>query len=88
MTRNSQSLEVSLSLLDEFLSTLSTPFLSGSDLSHLDCEVLPKLHHLRVAASVLRGYHIPATYTSLWRYLHHGYNHPVFRTVLSRIIFK
>ena len=55
MTRNSQSLEVSLSLLDEFLSTLTTPFLSGTDLSHLDCEVLPKLHHLRVAASILRG---------------------------------
>ena len=79
MTRNSQALEVSLSLLDEFLSTLTTPFLSGRDLSHLDCEVLPKLHHLRVAASILRGYSIPATYTSLWRYLHHGYNHPVFR---------
>ena len=78
VSRDSQALEVSLSKLDFFLSRLSTPFLSGNSMSHLDCEILPKLHHLRVAASVLKGYHIPASLSSLWRYLHQGYNSQVF----------
>ena len=78
VSRDSQALEVSLSKLDFFLSRLSTPFLSGNSMSHLDCEILPKLHHLRVAASVLKGYNIPASLSSLWRYLHQGYNSQVF----------
>ena len=78
VSRDSQALEVSLSKLDFFLSRLPTPFLSGNSMTHLDCEILPKLHHLRVAASVLKGYQIPPSLTSLWRYLHQGYNSPVF----------
>ena len=78
VSRDSRALEVSLSKLDYFLSRLTTPFLSGNTMSHLDCEILPKLHHLRVAASVLKGYEIPARLSSVWRYLHQGYNSPVF----------
>ena len=70
VSRDSRALEVSLSKLDYFLSRLTTPFLSGNTMSHLDCEILPKLHHLRVAASVLKGYQIPASLSSVWRYLH------------------
>ena len=78
MSRDSRALEVSLSKLDYFLSRLPSPFLSGNTMSHLDCEILPKLHHLRVAAGVLKGYQIPASLSSVWRYLHQGYNSPVF----------
>ena len=78
VSRDSLALESSLIRLDGFLSTLTSTFLSGDTLSHLDCEMLPKLHHLRVAAAVLKGYHIPSSLTNLWRYLHHGYNDPVF----------
>ena len=78
MSRDSRALEVSLSKLDYFLSRLPSPFLSGNTMSHLDCEILPKLHHLRVAAGVLKGYQIPARLSSVWRYLHQGYNSPVF----------
>lgn len=85
MSRDSRALEArleaALSRLDQLLASLpsTSPFLAGPDLGQLDCELLPKLHHVRVAASVLRGYHIPASLSSVWRYLHHGYNHPVFR---------
>ena len=78
VSRDSRALEVSLSKLDYFLSRLTTPFLSGNTMSHLDCEILPKLHHLRVAAGVLKGYQIPARLSSVWRYLHQGYNSQVF----------
>lgn len=78
VSRDSHALEQSLSRLDQFLYHLPTSFLNGNSLSHLDCEILPKLHHLRVASAVLKGYHIPASLTCVWRYLHQGYNTLVF----------
>ncbi|KAA0201949.1 hypothetical protein HAZT_HAZT003247 [Hyalella azteca] len=53
-------------------------WLTGPGLSHLDCVVLPKLQHLRVAAAALKAYQIPTRFRGLWRYLHNAYNNPVF----------
>ncbi|CAL4229420.1 unnamed protein product, partial [Meganyctiphanes norvegica] len=53
-------------------------FLVSSQLTHLDCEVLPKLQHLRVAAKELKDYDIPMHLRGFWRYLHAGYTNPVF----------
>lgn len=53
-------------------------YLSGNNLTHLDCEVLPKLQHLRVAAKALKNYDIPTNLRGFWRYLHAAYTHPVF----------
>jgi len=78
VSRDSFALEQSLAKLDSFLSRLSSPFLCGDSLSHLDCEILPKLHHLRVAAGVLKGFSIVNSHSGLWRYLHCGYNSPIF----------
>ena len=54
VSRDSSALEHSLAKLDSFLSRLPSSFLCGDTLSHLDCEILPKLHHHRVAAGVLK----------------------------------
>jgi len=78
VSRDGSSLHLSLAKLDSFLKVLGTPFLGGNTVSHLDCEVLPKLHHLRVAASVLKGFSIPNSFSGIWRYLHSGYNNPIF----------
>lgn len=53
-------------------------YLCGNNLTHLDCEVLPKLQHLRVAAKALKNYDIPTNLRGFWRYLHAAYIHPVF----------
>ncbi|KAF2360215.1 Glutathione S-transferase N-terminal [Trinorchestia longiramus] len=53
-------------------------FLTSSCLSHLDCVVLPKLQHVRVAAAALKAYHIPTRLRGIWRYLHNAYNNPIF----------
>lgn len=53
-------------------------YLCGDELTHLDCEVLPKLQHLRVAAKALKNYDIPTHLRGFWRYLHAAYTHPVF----------
>ncbi|XP_068205563.1 chloride intracellular channel exl-1-like [Palaemon carinicauda] len=53
-------------------------YLCSHHLTHLDCEVLPKLQHLRVAAKALKNYDIPTDLRGFWRYLHAAYTHPVF----------
>ena len=53
-------------------------FIAGNTLTALDCEILPKLHHARVALSRLKRYHIPASYSGVWRYLHNAYAHAHF----------
>jgi len=78
VSRDSSALDQSLSKLDRFLSRLPSSFLCGDAISHLDCEILPKLHHLRVAAWILKGFCISANYSGIWRYLHSGYNSPIF----------
>jgi chloride intracellular channel protein 2 len=40
---------------------------------HLDCQLLPKLQHIRVAARALRGFDIPLEMKTLWRYLGNAY---------------
>lgn len=42
-------------------------YLCGPHLTHLDCEVLPKLQHLRVAAKALKDYDIPTNLRGFWR---------------------
>ena len=54
-------------------------FLLGDSLSHLDCEVLPKLHHVRVAASTLKSFDVPAHLGGIWRYLNNAYNEEIFQ---------
>ena len=48
-----------------------------------DCEVLPKLHHLRVAGKHLRDFVIPAEFAGVWRYLNNAYNTEIFQKVSS-----
>ncbi|XP_062303393.1 chloride intracellular channel protein 4 isoform X2 [Osmerus eperlanus] len=53
-------------------------FLDGSDLTLADCNLLPKLHILKVVARKYRGFEIPADMTGVWRYLNHTYQREEF----------
>ncbi|XP_039300203.1 chloride intracellular channel protein 2 [Nilaparvata lugens] len=63
IAKDSQHLEQELSLIDEHLSNVASEsdddtgllFLCGNQMSLIDCEVLPKLHQVRVAAASLKG---------------------------------
>ena len=47
-----------LSKIDDYLANCGSKFLGGDGLTHADCLLLPRLHHVRVAAKVYRGgYH-------------------------------
>ncbi|KAK2864046.1 hypothetical protein Q7C36_003200 [Tachysurus vachellii] len=48
-------------------------FLDGNELTLADCNLLPKLHIVKVVAKKYRNYDIPADMTGVWRYLNSAY---------------
>ncbi|XP_051765801.1 chloride intracellular channel protein 6 isoform X1 [Ctenopharyngodon idella] len=84
----------SLKRLDEYLQTplpeeidansLDDPgastrgFLDGPDLTLADCNLLPKLHIMKIVARKYRGFEIPAEMTGILRYLNNAYQREEF----------
>ncbi|XP_053273479.1 chloride intracellular channel protein 5 isoform X1 [Pleuronectes platessa] len=56
----------------------SRSFLDGAELTLADCNLLPKLHILKVVAKKYRGFEIPAEMTGVWRYLNCAYQREEF----------
>ncbi|XP_026800281.2 chloride intracellular channel protein 5b [Pangasianodon hypophthalmus] len=48
-------------------------FLDGNELTLADCNLLPKLHIVKIVAKKYRNYDIPAEMTGVWRYLNSAY---------------
>ncbi|XP_039344339.1 chloride intracellular channel protein 2 isoform X2 [Mauremys reevesii] len=53
-------------------------FLDGNRLTLADCNLLPKLHIIKIAAKKYRNFEIPAEMTGIWRYLHNAYSRDEF----------
>ncbi|XP_030635811.1 chloride intracellular channel protein 4 isoform X2 [Chanos chanos] len=53
-------------------------FLDGPDLTLADCNLLPKLHIIKVVAKKYRNFEIPADMTGVWRYLNSAYQREEF----------
>ncbi|KAG9349688.1 hypothetical protein JZ751_028136 [Albula glossodonta] len=53
-------------------------FLDGPELTLADCNLLPKLHILKVVARKYRNFEIPADMTGVWRYLNNAYQREEF----------
>ncbi|KAM6958143.1 uncharacterized protein LKV04_022230 isoform 1-T1 [Tautogolabrus adspersus] len=84
----------SLKRLDEFLRTplsdeidanasgdvpeSTRSFLDGNELTLADCNLLPKLHILKIVAKKYRGFEIPVEMTGVWRYLNGAYKREEF----------
>lgn len=64
--------EIDENSADEVTSS-SRPFLDGQDLTLADCNLLPKLHIVKVVCLKYRGFSIPQSLTNLWRYLNAAY---------------
>ena len=43
-------------------------FLTGDTMCCFDCELMPKLQHIRVAGAFFADFHIPGNLTALWKY--------------------
>ncbi|KAG8580014.1 hypothetical protein GDO81_007083 [Engystomops pustulosus] len=48
-------------------------FLEGDELTLADCNLLPKLHVVKIVAKKYRKYEIPSEMTGVWRYLKNAY---------------
>ncbi|XP_075719946.1 chloride intracellular channel protein 5 isoform X1 [Rhinoderma darwinii] len=48
-------------------------FLDGDELTLADCNLLPKLHVVKIVAKKYRNYEIPAEMTGVWKYLKNAY---------------
>lgn len=53
-------------------------FLTGDTMCCFDCELMPKLQHIRVAGAFFADFNVPPELTALWRYYATMYNLDAF----------
>jgi glutathione S-transferase len=76
------SLEIELERINNYLGKCQEDgkkFLCGDYLTKLDCSLLPRLQHIRVASEGIKRYKIPERFTNLWRYLDNAYKTEAFQ---------
>merc|ERR1712088_805367 len=65
--------------IDEMLASKGTRFLTGDTMCCFDCELMPKLQHIRVAGRFfLDGFDIPSDLVHLWKYIREMYELDAF----------
>lgn len=67
-----------LRLIDGHLAKKSTRFLTGDSICCFDCELMPRLQHLRVAGDYFCNFKIPADLHNLWSYMNTMYRLSAF----------
>merc|ERR1719468_357454 len=72
------ALTKTLEKIDELLATKGTRFLTGDTMCCFDCELMPKLQHIRVAGAFFADFHIPGDFKALWKYYEETYKLDAF----------
>lgn len=67
-----------LQRINDALSKKATRFLTGDTLCCFDCELMPKLQHIRVAGKFFVDFEIPESMTHLWKYIREMYDLDAF----------
>merc|ERR1712013_160096 len=76
--RSRANLEAQLRRIDKHLAEKGKRFLTGDTMCCFDCELMPKLQHIRVAGSFFCDFEIPASLTHLWTYIREMYQLDAF----------
>jgi len=77
--QSNKNLLLRLEKINDHLGNKGTRFLTGDTLCCFDCELMPRLQHIRVAGSFfVPGCSIPDNLTSLWRYMKNMYSLDAF----------
>lgn len=78
-------LEAELEKINQFLKNFyqndlnNVKFMNGSEqMSQVDCSLLPKLQHIRIAGESIKQFRIPQRLTFLWKYLKVSYETDMF----------
>ncbi|OON21068.1 hypothetical protein X801_03039, partial [Opisthorchis viverrini] len=69
----------SLTKLNQYMASKPGPYLLGPELSYADCQLMPKLQHVRVAGHAYKEFEIPRDLTHLWKYIATMYKCEYFR---------
>ncbi|KAK7571952.1 hypothetical protein V9T40_014424 [Parthenolecanium corni] len=64
--------------INDHLGKTGTRFLTGDTMCCFDCELMPRLQHIRVAGKYFMSFEIPTNFTYLWRYMLHMYQLDAF----------
>lgn len=75
----SQPLLSQLMKINDFLAKRGTRFLTGDTMSCFDCELMPRLQHIRIGAKAFRNFEVPTKFTALWQYMSNMYELEAFR---------
>uniref|UniRef100_A0A1I7ZGG7 Chloride intracellular channel n=1 Tax=Steinernema glaseri TaxID=37863 RepID=A0A1I7ZGG7_9BILA len=67
-----------LANIDQLLSQRGTLYLLSSSMTEYDCELMPRLHHMRIVGQRLLGFDIPHNFTYLWNYILTAYRTAAF----------
>lgn len=67
-----------LGRIDALLERRGTRFLTGDTMCCFDCELMPRLQHIRVAGQYFVEFSVPPSLRALWRYMHHMYQLDAF----------
>jgi chloride intracellular channel protein 2 len=67
-----------LANIDQLLSQRASRYLLGASMTEYDCELMPRLHHIRIAGQHLLGFDIPNNLTYLWNYILTAYRTAAF----------
>jgi len=74
-----KNLLTQLGKIDEHLGRKGTRFLTGDTLCCFDCELMPRLQHIRVAGSYfVPAFDVPEDLGNLWKYMANMYNLDAF----------
>ncbi|KAM8976104.1 chloride intracellular channel protein 4 [Pelodytes ibericus] len=69
--------EIDENSMDDITSS-NRKFLDGDDMTLADCNLLPKLHIVKVVTKKYRNFDIPKSMTGIWRYLSSAYSRDEF----------
>ncbi|XP_021186121.1 chloride intracellular channel Clic isoform X1 [Helicoverpa armigera] len=76
--QKSAALRAHLGRIDGLLERRGTRFLTGDTMCCFDCELMPRLQHIRVAGKYFVDFEIPTSFRALWRYMYHMYQLDAF----------
>lgn len=67
-----------LASIDKLLEERGSRYLLGYSMTEYDCELMPRLHHIRIAGEQLCGVEIPHNFIHLWNYMLTAYRTAAF----------
>jgi glutathionyl-hydroquinone reductase len=65
--------------INDYLEETGTQFLSGNEMTFVDCDIMPKLQHIRIAGKYYKNLDIPNELQALWSYMERCYQTKAFQ---------